>query len=188
MRQRTLRNMRDFTLYLNWIDPNRFSKEQSRFGLGKFADEWKAAWHAYKTHVYDATSLLGGDSLRDFALADWRQDLRDARCIRKKPVTKIKFCVVERLAEFVVGNPVLHRDLRFQYHSVTSFCWNESPKNNVPLERQAGDGVQIPVLYLEELRFPKVGAIEHEFFFLDGSRLLVSAASLRLNLKDYLID
>ena len=177
--------MRDFTLYLNWIDSTRFSKEQSRFGLGKFADEWKAAWHAYEMHVVDATSLFGREVLRDYALADWRQDLRDALCIRKKPVSKIEFSVEERSAQLVVSNPVLNRDLRFQYNSVASFNWTES-QNVVPLEKAPGNTVQMPVLYLEELRFPQVGWIEHEIVFLDGSRLLISAASLWLNLDDYL--
>jgi len=186
--------MRDFTLYLNWIDCTRFSKEQSRFGLDKFADEWRAAWHAYEMHVVDAASLLGREESHEYALANWRQNLSELLCIRRKPVTKIEFNVAESLAEIIVSNTDLYRDLKFQYSSVRSFIWTETwaeiwPESWIddnPFENVPRDAVELPILYLEELRFPQAGSIEHEIIFLDGSRLLISAASIKLNLADYL--
>lgn len=181
-------NMKDFTLYLNSIDSTRFSKKQSRFGLDHFADEWKAAWQSYERHVLNAASWLP-IGIAEYALAGWRQDLSNALCIRKKPITAMEFAGVERAALFKVKNPVLDRELVFRFNKVAEFSWmdNSASDSSVigPIEERQEDVAPTLIIYVEELRFPEKGLIEHEIVFLDGSRLLIKATSLTLNLSDY---
>lgn len=175
--------MQDFTLYLSQIDPRKFSRKDSRFDLDCYADEWKTAWQSYETHILNAVPWLASD-VADYALAGWRQDLRDALCIRKKPVA-VEFSVADRAAALNVSNQILGRALTFQYEQVREFAWQESPTLNFADLKQSG-AVRVPVLYLEELRFPSEGTIEHEVRFLDGAHLLITSASLTLNLSEYL--
>lgn len=179
--------MKDFTLYLNFIDSNRFSKEQSRFGLALFKDEWKMAWQSYENHVSNAAAWLPIE-VSEYALAGWRQDLREKLCIRKKPVTALEFSAIERAAVININNPVLGKDFVLRYEQIIDLSWRESEASEAAdCELFSQEIVRdLPIIYVEELRFPKKGVIEHEILFLEGSRLLITAASLTLNLSHYM--
>lgn len=173
--------MQDITLYLNFISAPSFSKRDSRYGLDCYADEWRAAWQAYEEHVLNAASWLP-PSIVEYALADWRQDLSNVLCIRKRPVSDIKFSLVERSGFMCVRNSLLENEITFHYESVKKIVWEKSESESAEKEY-----IGPPVLYLEELRFPNKGMIEHEIRLLDGTSLLIAAAAVTLDLSSYLV-
>lgn len=178
--------MRDFTLYVHDIDATRFDDKQSRYGVSKFSEEWERAWASYTTHVHEAPVRIT-DELREFALSLWRQDLRDPRCIRKKPLDGLVFSALTKTAELRVYNEIVSRTLVLQYSHLLEFAWQDSTTKIALAE--ALDGNSIPLfsdLRVEEVRFDQTGVIEHEIRFMDGSHLRIRAGSISLNLSDYL--
>lgn len=96
------------------MDATHFDVSQSRYDEAYYHVEWTRAWNAYITHVNEAPARVGAE-LKEFTLSQWRQDFRDRRYIRKKPIESLMFSGLTRTAELRIYNDVISRTLVFQY-------------------------------------------------------------------------
>lgn len=182
--------MRDFTLYLHDIDSTRFSASQSRYAQKSYGDEWRAAWLAYESHVNQA-SRVAEKQLREYALAGWRQDPRDPRCLRNKVAEVFAHFGINKTAEIKIRNEIINKSLVFKYENVRHFSWCGSGPcgpdmalSGALVAASSGSSVDL-LLRCEEIRFGEDGLIEHEMRFLDGAVVILSADSCNLNLDWY---